>query len=66
VPGMATAHAAKAADAAELAHATAHGPLAAYVHDVSKGEIRLLVGTREVIVHDSKLVLRLVKAAHSK
>lgn len=41
----------------------AHQPLVAYVHDTSKGEISLLVGTREIIVRDRELVKRLARAA---
>jgi hypothetical protein len=51
------------ADARELEHAAAHGPLVAYVGDPSKEEIHLLVGTRKVVVRDRKLIAQLVRAA---
>lgn len=41
----------------------ARAPLAAYVRDMTKGELTLLVGTREITVHDPDLVMRLVQAA---
>lgn len=37
-------------------------PLGAYVHDPSSGQITLLLGTREVTIHDPDLVRRLVQA----
>jgi len=42
-----------------------HEPLMAHVRNVAIGEVVLLVGTREVVVHDHELVRRLVKAARS-
>lgn len=59
VPALATAQAASEGRATELA---AHEPLMAYVRDAAKGEIAVLVGTREVIVRDHEMVKRLVKA----
>jgi hypothetical protein len=41
----------------------ASGPLVAYVKDVRTGELALLVGDREVVVHDKDLVARLTHAA---
>ncbi|HEX4018240.1 MAG TPA: hypothetical protein VHX15_16005 [Frankiaceae bacterium] len=38
-------------------------PLVAYVSNASKGELTLLVGEREVLVHDRELVARLARAA---
>jgi hypothetical protein len=40
-----------------------HDPLVAYIRDVSAGEITVMVGTREVVVRDHALVMRLVQAA---
>lgn len=40
----------------------ARAPLGAYIHDVTTGEITLLLGTREVTIHDPDLVQRLVRA----
>lgn len=34
-------------------------PLVAYVADASSGEVALMVGEREVVVHDRELVARL-------
>lgn len=42
---------------------TANGPLVAYVSDVRKGEVSVLVGEREVVLHDHALVAKLVRAA---
>lgn len=39
------------------------GPVVAYIHDVSKGELAVMIGEREVIVHDPDLVNRLAQAA---
>lgn len=56
------------ADAAEDAALPvgAHGPMAAYIHDVRKGEVALMIEGREVIVRDKRLVARLARAfAHA-
>jgi len=63
MPGLASAHAAPAVRATGRSRPTQHEPLAAYVRDRATGEIALLVGTREIIVRDPELVMRLVKAA---
>jgi hypothetical protein len=42
--------------------ADAQGDMAAYVRDVTKGEIALMVDGREVVVTDKKLVARLAHA----
>lgn len=39
------------------------GPVMFCVHDVSKGEVSILHGTDEVVVHDRQLVNRIVRAA---
>ncbi len=36
--------------------------MAAYIHDVNKGEVALMVEGREVIVTDKQLVARLARA----
>jgi hypothetical protein len=41
----------------------AEGPLVAYVTDVRTSEVALLVGEREVVVHDKDLVAPLTHAA---
>jgi hypothetical protein len=43
--------------------AAATEPLIAHVRDVSRGEIALMVGTREVIYKDRELAARLMVAA---
>ena len=39
------------------------GPLVAYIHDTTLGEISLMVGTREITLSDPDLVTRLLRAA---
>jgi hypothetical protein len=63
LPGLAGAQGVPEAHAAGLAVADRTGPLVAYLRDMAKGEIGLLVGTREIIVRDRELVERLLKAA---
>ncbi len=40
----------------------AEGAMAAYIHDVQKGEVSLMVEGREFIVTDKQLVARLARA----
>ncbi|HEY5150083.1 MAG TPA: twin-arginine translocation signal domain-containing protein [Mycobacterium sp.] len=42
----------------------AKGGLVAHVHDVHSDAVTLMVGEREVVVHDADLVARLARAAH--
>jgi 3-hydroxyisobutyrate dehydrogenase-like beta-hydroxyacid dehydrogenase len=42
---------------------SADEPVVAYVGDAGSGELTLLVGEREVVVHDRDLVNRLLNAA---
>jgi hypothetical protein len=44
----------------------ANGPLVAYVTDMQDGELTLMHGENEVVVHDRDLAARLARAAHSK
>ncbi len=44
----------------------ANGPLVAYVTDMQDGELTLMHGEDEVVVHDRDLAARLARAAHSK
>ena len=37
----------------------ASGPVVAYIHDAARGEVSVLRGEREVVVHDPALVRRL-------
>lgn len=48
--------------ATELSTATLSGPMMIYVRDVHKGELGVLVGTREVVVTDPDFVVRLLNA----
>lgn len=68
--GVLTAVPVLAADSANLGVAETELPptelteaLVAHVRDVTTGEVSLMVGTREIIYHDSELVMRLLKAA---
>ena len=63
VPGLAEVEAAAPPHAAGRPAAGQHEPLLAHVRNRTTGEIALLVGTREVVIHDRELVMRLVKAA---
>ncbi|MEO8889042.1 MAG: hypothetical protein ABI301_03445 [Jatrophihabitantaceae bacterium] len=40
----------------------AEGPMAAYIHDLKRGELALMIEGREVIVTDKQLVARLARA----
>ena len=51
-------------DTAKPAELPSGEALVAYVSNAKTGELTLMVGEREVIVHDSALVARLVRAAH--
>jgi hypothetical protein len=64
VPGLASAHTIPGAHPATAA-ARLQGPLVAHVRNAATGEVALLVGTREIIVHDHDLVKRLIKAAQA-
>ena len=52
---------AEAIDAAELAAA---GPMMVFVSDAERGDVSILHGTSEVVVHDHKLVAKIVRAGH--
>ena len=43
----------------------ATGSMVAYVHDVAKGEIAVMVEGREVIVTDHELIAKLATAVHA-
>jgi hypothetical protein len=53
----------RAVGARAVAKSTRSGPLVAYVKDAQAGEVSLLVGEREVVVHDRELVARIANAA---
>ena len=42
--------------------AGAEGAMAAYIHDLTKGEVALMVEGRQVVVTDKQLVARLARA----
>jgi hypothetical protein len=42
---------------------SAHESVVAYVHDHRSSEVRLLVGEREVVIHDRDLATRILNAA---
>jgi hypothetical protein len=42
---------------------SARASVVAYVHDHRSSEVRLLVGEREVVVHDRELATRILNAA---
>jgi FlaG/FlaF family flagellin (archaellin) len=44
--------------------ADANEPLVAYVRDAHSGEVAVMVGEREVVVHDRELAARIARAAH--
>src|SRR6478752_6096673 len=41
------------------------GPVMFCIHDAQRGEVSILHGTDEVIVHDRQLVARIIQAANS-
>jgi hypothetical protein len=45
--------------------AGAQGAMAAYIQDVRKGEVALMIEGREVVVTDKQLVVRLARAFHA-
>jgi hypothetical protein len=55
-----TAGAAPAED--ETVPADARGAMAAYIHDVRKGEVTIMIEGREVVITDKRLVARLASA----
>jgi hypothetical protein len=64
VAGAAVAVPATAAAAAapDTSVGDASGPLVVYIDDVRKGTLTVLVGEREVHLHDKELVARLTRA----
>jgi hypothetical protein len=62
-PGLVSADVVAAGRAPTHTPPSTHEPLVAYVRDVSAGELTLMVGTREIVVRDHALVMRLVQAA---
>ena len=54
---------AAAAGEARPTPSSAREPVVAYVEDHRSGAVRLMVGEREVVVHDRDLVTRILNAA---
>jgi hypothetical protein len=52
------------AAAVELSSTSFAEPLVAHVSDLASGEVTIMVGTREVILRDTDLVMRLLNAVH--
>ena len=48
------------------APADAQGPLVVYVTDMQRGELTLMHGEREVVIHDRDLAARLAHATQSR
>lgn len=48
---------------ARRSRTSAHESVVAYVHDHRSSEVRLMVGEREVVVHDRDLATRILNAA---
>jgi hypothetical protein len=53
-----------AAQPATSVPAGADEALVAYVRDAHTGEVAVMVGDREVVVHDRELAARIARAAH--
>ncbi len=62
IPALATISRTPEAAVPELSAASA-GPMVAHVSNVATGEVTLLVGAREIVFHDRRLVARLIKAS---
>jgi hypothetical protein len=54
--------AASDAAAVELSTTTFSEPLVAHVSNLATGELSIMSGTKEIILHDADLVMRLLKA----
>ncbi|WP_295696792.1 hypothetical protein [Lapillicoccus sp.] len=58
---IAVAQSASAAPARAAAETTADGPMVAHVRNIHTGEVAVMIGEREVVVHDKALVSALAK-----
>ena len=65
LPGLPAAAAIRHAPeaAVPLPRAPSTGSMLIHVNDIAKGEMTLLVGAREIVVRDPRLVARLTEAA---
>lgn len=50
---------------ADVAPADLGAPVVAYVHDLSQGEIHVMVGTRQVVHYDKALATHLARVAQT-
>lgn len=60
----ASAAAPKTSSAAAQISTSASGSMIAYVSDVTKGEVRLMMGEKEFVMQDSALVQHMLNSAH--
>ena len=49
---------------AELSATAFSESIVAHISDLASGEITIMSGTKEIVLHDADLVLRLLKAVH--
>lgn len=62
LPGLAEASPSRRTDF-HLTQEELAGPVVVHVRDLATGELAILVGTREVLIHDREFVTRLGEAA---
>ena len=62
-PGLSVVQAATEPHNTALTARELQGPIVAHIRNVASGEIAVMVGTREIIVHDRELVSRLIRTA---
>lgn len=62
MPGYAFARESAHASTRHMAMTTQSGPVLAHVRNAETGEIAVLFGTREVIIHDREVANRLLRA----
>jgi hypothetical protein len=55
-PVLAAGKSLEATNATSTTASTASGPVVAYIHDAARGEVSVMHGEREVVVHDPALV----------
>jgi hypothetical protein len=51
------------AEQADASAAAGSGPIVAYIHEPSTGEISVMAGERQVKLHDRKIAARIARAA---
>ncbi len=55
---------AETTDATLLPASSSMGPLAAYVGDVTKGEVHIMLGQQEIIIQNPALVRQILNSVH--